>query len=274
VKGSKDITSLAKSLGVSRSTLYYASRKEESDWEIKTEIEKALRKRGQRAYGSRRLADNLGYNRKRMQRIMRKYGIKPHRRRGSKYKKKKETKVIYPNMLFATMPVYPNHIWAADFTELSHHGHTIYTATVIDLYTRRIIGIAVSIRKGVQLVIQALYNALLNNPAPDIFHSDNGTEYDAKVFKAVLEELNISISRSHPGCPWENGYQESFYNQFKIELGDPNRCKSLGELVAEIYRTVWYYNNVRIHSAIKMPPEVFANQIEENTMKISFNSVS
>ena len=51
------------------------------------------------------------------------------------------------------------------------------------------------------------------------------------------------ISRSRPGCPWENGHQESFYDKFKVDLGDPNRFKTLGELVAEIYRTVWDYNN-------------------------------
>ena len=58
--------------------------------------------------------------------------------------------------------------------------------------------------------------------------------------------------------PWENGYQESFYDKFKVDLGDPNRFKTLGELVAEIYRTLWDYNNTRIHSALNMPPVVFA----------------
>jgi transposase InsO family protein len=68
------------------------------------------------------------------------------------------------------------------------------------------------------------------------------------------------ISRSRPGCPWESGYQESFYGKFKVDLGDPNRFKTLGELVAEIYRTLWDYNNTRIHSALNMPPVIFAKQ--------------
>ena len=74
----------------------------------------------------------------------------------------------------------------------------------------------------------------------------------------ILDECGVMISRSRPGCPWENGYQESFYDKFKVDLGDPNRFKTLGELVAEIYRTVWDYNNTRIHSALNMPPVVFA----------------
>ncbi|MFA5872274.1 MAG: integrase core domain-containing protein, partial [Parcubacteria group bacterium] len=74
----------------------------------------------------------------------------------------------------------------------------------------------------------------------------------------ALETVGVEISRSKPGCPWENGYQESFYDKFKIDLGDPNRFKTLGELVYEIYHTVWRYNNERIHTALKMPPQQFA----------------
>jgi transposase InsO family protein len=76
--------------------------------------------------------------------------------------------------------------------------------------------------------------------------------------KEILTDFRIIISRSAPGCPWENGYQESFYDKFKLDLGDPNRFTSLGELVAEIYRTVHAYNTTRIHTAIKMPPAEFA----------------
>jgi putative transposase len=95
-----------------------------------------------------------------------------------------------------------------------------------------------------------------------IFHSDNGSEYASKVFVRALTETGISISRIVPGCPWENGYQESFYAQFKIDLGDPDRFQSLGELVYEIAKTISYYNHARIHTAIKMPPAVFAQRQE------------
>ena len=118
-------------------------------------------------------------------------------------------------------------------------------------------GVPVALRKGAPLVLQALWGAILRHPRPAIFHSDNGKEYDAKAFVSVLEDLGVLISRSHPGCPWENGYQESFYDKFKVDLGDPNRFRSLGELVAEIYRTIWDYNNARIHSAFRMPPTTF-----------------
>jgi putative transposase len=158
--------------------------------------------------------------------------------------------------------------------EIGYRGRWVYVATVIDLFTRRIVGIAISLRKGAPLTIQALWSALLNHPHPEIFHSDNGKEYEAYAFIAILEEIGIRISRSHPGCPWENGYQESFYDKFKVDFGDPSRFKTFGELVAEIYRTIWVYNNTRIHSALKMPPVVFAENLlalknGENLLRIA-----
>ena len=110
------------------------------------------------------------------------------------------------------------------------------------------------------LVLQALFMALSSNPRPAMFHSDNGSEYASKIFAHALTETGSMISRIAPGCPWENGYQESFYAGFKIDLGDPNRFASLGELVYEIAKTIWTYNHTRIHTALKMPPAIFAQR--------------
>lgn len=253
---------LARKLGVSRQSLYYQHKKEALDWQLKVRIEEVLREHP--SYGSRRLALHLRLNRKRLQRIMRRFGLKPYRRHGKRYLVTTRVPVIYANVLMTTVPSYPNHVWAADFTELKYRGQKVYVATVEDLYTRKIVGITVALRKGAPLTLQALHGALLHQSHPDIFHSDNGTEYAAKVFIHTLEKFTVKISRSHPGCPWENGYQESFYDKFKVDLGDPSRFKILGELVAEVYRTIWVYNNTRIHSALKMPPVMFAEKALQN----------
>lgn len=260
---------LARSLGVSRQSLYYTPKKEKQDWSLKAKIEEALREHP--SYGSRRLALYLKLNRKKLQRVMRRFGVRPYRRRGRKWLVKRPTPVIYANLLMTTIPVYAGHVWATDFTELKHLGKKVYVATVLDLYTRKVVGLSVGLRKGVPLTLQALQGALLHQPHPEIFHSDNGKEYVAKIFVATLERVGSLISRSHPGCPWENGYQESFYDKFKIDLGDPSRFKSLGELVAEIYRTIWVYNNTRIHSALKMPPAEFeqAHKNQLSTLPLS-----
>ena len=248
----------ARELRVSRRTLYYKPLRPDRDWTLKCRIEEVLREHP--SYGSRRIAIHLAMNRKKVKRVMNLFGIKAYRRRGRKWKKMRNIKVIYPNLLMTTYPSYEHHIWATDFTYIPFQGKTVYVATVLDLYTRRVVGLSVYTAHAVQLPLAALMSALQNNPRPAIFHSDNGSEYNAEVFVEALHTVGAMISRSAPGCPWENGYQESFYDKFKIDLGDPSRFRSLGELVFAIYRTIWEYNHTRIHSALKMPPALFAIQ--------------
>ena len=250
-------TLVAKELGVSRRGLYYHPKKPAKDWLLKCAIEGVLREFP--AYGHRRIAMHLAINKKRIQRVMRLFGMKPYRRRGRKPKRDKVVGVRrYPNLLMTESPAYPGHIWAADFTYLPFQGRFVYLATVIDIFTKEIVGWSVLSMHSTELVLGALFAALQHHPAAAIFHSDNGREYDSESFIKALALVGILISRSQKGCPWENGYQESFYSQFKVELGDPNRFNSLGELVYEIHQVILRYNTRRIHSSIKMPPAQFA----------------
>jgi putative transposase len=252
-------TLAAKHVEVSRSMLYYKRKKPDKDWLLKQKIEEVLREHP--SYGSRRVSIHLKLNRKGVQRVMKLYGIKAYRRRGKKYKSTKNIKVIYPNLLLTTIPSYPNHIWVSDFTYLAFQGKTVYVATVMDIFTRKIVGISVYTTHATELVLSAFMNALLVYGRPSIFHSDNGSEYNSDIFKEALLTVGTQISRSAPGCPWENGYQESFYSQFKVDLGDWTRYKTIGELVFAVYQTIWDYNNTRIHSALKMSPVQFALQL-------------
>lgn len=252
-------------LSISRSTLYYHKRKTQRDWELKCRIEETLRSFP--SYGYRRVALHLTENKKKVQRVMRLFGIKAYRRRTRRWKKPRKQGVVYPNILMQTVPAYHGHVWVADFTHLLWKGKDIRIATTMDVYTRTIVGLSVATLGGTALVTQALYSALQHHQRPVIFHSDNGVEYNAVAFRETLEELGITISRSKKGCPWENGYQESFYNTFKVDMGDPNRFRTLGECIADIYRTVWRYNNLRIHSALRMSPRAFANQSAGATLQ-------
>lgn len=246
----------ARELGVSRGTLYYREKKPDKDWALKVQIEEVLREHP--SYGSRRIALHLRLNRKRVKRVMNLFGIKAYRRRGRKWKRTKNIKVQYPNLLLTTYPSHENHIWVSDFTHVNWRGKVVYVATVLDLYTRKVVGLSVLTTHAVQLVLTALMAALQYNARPVIYHSDNGSEYNAEVFITALTTVGAEISRSKPGCPWENGYQESFYDKFKVDLGDPSRFKTMGELVFAIYQTIYAYNHTRIHSALKMPPIQFA----------------
>lgn len=259
---------LAKKLGLSRSSLYYRSKKTEADWQVKILIEKAMSDRP--GYGYRRIARQLKINKKKAQRVMQLFGIRAYRRRGRKYKRNRaKNDVIYPNLLLTEIPRSPNQIWASDFTEIHWRQTKLFLATVIDLFSREIVGFALMTNHSAALVLQSLFVALHGHRRPLIFHSDNGREYISKIFVEALKRLGILISRSHPGRPWENGYQEGFYSQFKNDLGDPNRFGSLGELVYEINRLIYDYNHGRIHSAIKMPPRLFAERHQKVLEKVS-----
>lgn len=249
-------TALARELGISRSSLYYTHLQPIKDWQTKQEIEQALRSHP--SYGHKRLAIHLKMNKKKVLRVMKIYGIKPYRRRGKKYRKvSKKQAIRFSNLLFETQPLYPDHIWVSDFTHLSYKGRWVYVATIMDLYTRRIVGLNILLNHTKWLVMNTLTHAVHANPRPIILHSDQGSEYTSRDYTTLCQELGIQQSMSAPGCPWENGYQESFYNQFKIDLGDPSRFESLGQLVYHIYRTIHHYNHERIHTALRMAPNAF-----------------
>jgi len=245
-------------LSFSRRSLYYKSKQEVKDWRTKQMIEEALREHP--SYGHKRLAIHLKINKKRVLRVMKLFGIKPYKRSTKPRKVEKQKGSVYPNYLLFESPLAPNDIYATDFTYIKFEGRWLYVGTVLDLFTREIVGVSILRTHNTQLVLNALGSALLNHPPPRIIHSDQGSEYKSKDFGSMCAKLEITQSMSAPGCPWENGYQESFYKGFKIELGDPNRFDTLGELVAEIYKVVHYYNTSRIHSALKMAPSEFAQK--------------
>ncbi len=257
-KASLTKTAFAASVGISRSQLYYRRVLPEKDWTLKQKIELVLR--DYPSYGHKRIALKLRVNRKRILRVMKIFGIKPYRRRGRKFKKTKSMSVSFPNLLLTEFPHYPHHIWASDFTHVSFHGTIVYIATVLDLYTREIVGFSVLTTHSVTLVMNALFSAIHKHPRPSIIHSDHGSEYTSKDYVMLNEQLGIAMSMSKKASPWENGYQESFYSQFKIDLGDPNRFQNLGELVYAIYQTIHLYNTTRIHTALKMAPAMFAER--------------
>lgn len=254
----KSKSELARSLGVSRGSLYYQSRQEAKDWHTKQLIEEVLRDHP--AYGHRRIALTLKRNKKHILRVMQKYGIKPHRRVTRKWSKRPKDSV-FPNLLLTNTPTHPGDIWASDFTHVAKaDGKWVYLATIIDVYSREIVGWSVLTTHNTQLVMNAWLHALHDHPPPRIIHSDQGSEYTSDDYTQLVHSVGTQMSMSAPGCPWKNGYQESFYGKLKVEFGDPSRYGSLGELVAALHSAIHYYNTQRIHSALNMPPRVFVEK--------------
>lgn len=251
-------TRLAEVLGVSRGSLYYERKQPVKDADLRSRIEGAWRTVDP-AYGYRRLAGALTVSEKRVRRILHKFHLKPYRRRGRRHFAGRSAPPI-PNLFKLVRPNRPSQVWVADFTAVWYKTRWVFLATVLDAVTREVVGWSVQGNHSLALVLDALFAALTNHPRPAIFHSDNGSEYASRVFVGVLTQLGITPSRSAPASPWQNGTQESFYSQFKVDLGDPARFRSLGELVAAIHWQVHRYNRERLHTVLKTTPHAFAQR--------------
>lgn len=147
-----------------------------------------------------------------------------------------------------------------DFTYLPFKGKFIYLATFMDVFTREIVGWQISQRHDKALVMQAFLDGVVNRnfQKPKYLHTDQGAEYTSKEYADLVQNFGVQISMSKKSSPWENGYQESFYNNFKTDLGlEFDRFESEGHFLEEIHHTLYSYNHSRIHSTLKMPPAKF-----------------
>lgn len=153
-----------------------------------------------------------------------------------------------------------HHIWAEDFTHLWFQGRWYYLATVIDLYSRQAVGWSLSEHHDTDLITAALLDALSRYPPPAILHQDQGSEYCSERYDILAASLGSELSFSDKGSPWQNGFQESFYRPFKLELDAKHldRFADLGQLTEAIAGQMHYYNTERIHSALNLPPYAFA----------------
>lgn len=191
------------------------------------------------------------------------YHLRPYKRKARWRKRRDERRAPAPfaNQIKYQCPLIPNYTWVGDFTYLPFKGKFVYLATFMDLFTREIVGWHVSNKHTTSLVMQAFLDGLLSRKltAPQFVHTDQGVEYTSQDYLNFVRLFGSHISMSAKSPPWENGYQESFYNNFKTDLGlEFDRFSDTGELVEAIHQTIYSYNHTRIHSSLKMPPSHFA----------------
>jgi putative transposase len=259
--------SLALEAGVSISSLYYKAKQPSKDWLLKQQVETVLSEH--HSYGHKRIALELHINKKRVRRVMKLYGLKPYRRRPAKPNKHRDNGMTnpFPNLLQQIgFPWVPNIAWVSDFTHLKWHGRWVYLATIMDIFDRRIVGWSVLTSHSVELTIKALIDAVEKQGLPKVLHSDQGSEYKSKVYIKFVASLGVRQSMSKKASPWENGYQESFFSGFKVDVGDPEQYSTLGELTAAIYLQLHYYNTKRIHGKLKMPPQIYFERQQLTTL--------
>lgn len=226
-------------------------------------------------YGHRNIHKDLKelgirINRKRVARLMSEaklYGV-------GTYKRRPQSKVgpahkAHPNHLHQCfIASRPNDTWVSDITYVRTHEGWIYLATVIDLYSRKIIGWATGHRQTTSLIIKALRMASrrLGKNSKVILHSDQGSQYSSYEYKQFAKQHNIVLSMSRRGNCYDNAVAESFFKTFKKELVRKQIFLTRDIAASKIFEYIeMFYNSKRRHSYLGyISPNEFEKRYNEN----------
>ena len=209
-------------------------------------------------YGYRRITEGIRikygviFNHKKVQRIMKKYYLKPEyikKIRPNNYKKIESN--VKPNLVKRQFNVdKPNKIWCTDITYLIFNNKRLYLSTIIDLYDRKVITYKISKFNNNKLVIDTLNESI--NKRKDvsglIIHSDQGFQYTSFEYKAICESNGIQISMSKKGTPIDDSPMESFHSILKKETLYNNNITSLQEYQKLVEEWILFYNTTRLKS--------------------------
>ena len=149
-------------------------------------------------------------------------------------------------------PLKRNDIWVADVTYLRVKGKRVYLSTIMDVYSRKILGSRVSFDRDSEMILNTVQQALktTGGERPTIFHSDRGSEYANYPLHDYLSNLQVKQSMSGKGNCYDNAFAESFFHTFKSEFYHHERFKSVAELKYKTQSYIRFYNEKRLHSSL------------------------
>jgi transposase InsO family protein len=263
-RSSHGVQKMCRVLAVSRSGYYGwksqpQSKRHKDNEKILMEIRES-HKKSNRAYGSPRITEDLQSNgtkcsENRVARLMRVNGIVA--KTVKKFKATTNSKHDLPvaeNLLkqnFAAQK--PNTVWVSDITYIWTLEGWLYLAVILDLYSRQVVGWAMSDRLTSGFVVKALYQAIgrRRSPSECIFHSDRGVQYASADFRDVLNSHGFIQSMSRKGNCYDNAVAESFFHTLKIEHVYDYRYETRAEARQSIFEYIeMFYNRTRRHSAL------------------------
>jgi transposase InsO family protein len=263
-KGRYPVRLLCRCLEVSRAGFYAwrqraPSERAREDARLAVEIA-AAHAESRRTYGSPRVhrelrAQGRRVSRKRVARLMRERGLRVRRRRRfPRTTDSNHALAVAPNVLARRFAVSaPNTVWAGDITYVATREGWLYLAVLLDLFSRRVVGYAVSDRITRELVLEALQRALPRREGRTklLHHSDRGSQYASGEYRELLERERIACSMSRRGNCWDNAVVESFFGTLKYELLAGRELASREETTAAIGEYIEsFYNTRRRHSAL------------------------
>jgi putative transposase len=236
--------------------------------EIVSEIRRAqTRHRGR--YGRRRMTtevrETLGrpVNEKRIGRLMRAHDLGSRKRRRFRVvtTDSKHAHPVAPNVLERDFEATaPNQKWLADLTYVPTDEGWLYLALVLDLFSRKLVGWAMSATMPQELTLAALRGALgWRDPLPGlVHHSDRGAQYAAKDYRAVLQARGITVSMSRKGDCWDNAPMESANGTVKVECVHGEHFRTRADAPQALVEYIGYYNTERRHSSLgNLSPATF-----------------
>ena len=214
-------------------------------------------------YGARQMMRHLfrlGHKvgRRRIARMMRKMGLAAIFQKPNTSRPNKENK-IYPYLLRDLTITKPDQVWSTDITYIPMRKGFMYLVAVMDWHSRRILSWRVSNTMDVEFCIEALEEALLHHGKPDIFNTDQGSQFTSLAFTQVLKDAGVAISMDGRGRWMDNVFIERLWRSMKYECVYLHAFETGQELHAGLSRYVRHYNFSRPHSSLagRTPDEAY-----------------
>jgi putative transposase len=221
-------------------------------------------------YGARQMARHLrreGYavDRKRVRRLMAKMGLAPIYQRPRTTVPNPEHPV-FPYLLRDLLIDRPDQVWCADITYIPMRRGFLYLVAVMDWATRKVLAWRVSNTMEVEFCLEALEEALGRFGRPEIFNTDQGSQFTSPRFTGVLQQAGVRISMDGRGRWMDNVFIERLWRSLKYECVYLHAFETGSELRAGLSKWIGYYNAGRPHSALegRTPDEAYgANEVEK-----------